>query len=123
MSCYGNPSTIDLGARFADRRVGSTREPYVWRVEWYLRPLDLSNAVVTFSMTNAVTYEIKLAAGLGAGNVDGVASYQPAANDVDTPGIYLCQFTATYPGSVYYSPTIQALIVRNPNAYVMPVPP
>jgi len=114
VSCFGNPSTIDLGYRFADRMVGSTREAYVWRVEWYMRPIDLTNAVVTFSMTNALTLEIKRAQGNGTGNADGVASYQPVPTDVDIAGIYLCQFVATYGGAVYRSPTLQANILRNP---------
>jgi hypothetical protein len=125
MSCFGNPATLDLGYRFADRRVGSTREAYVWRVEWYMRPIDLTNAVVTFSMTNAVTHEIKLSGGIGAGNADGVASYQPVATDVDTAGIYLCQFVATYGGAVYRSPTLQAMILANPTdppAAIIPRP-
>jgi len=125
MSCFGNPSTIDLGYRFADRMVGSTREAYVWRAEWYMRPIDFTNAVVTFSMTNALTGEIKLAGGAGAGNADGVVTYQPAAWNVDVAGIYLCQFVATYGGAIYRSPTLQASILRNPTdppAMLVPTP-
>jgi len=113
VSCYGNPSTIDLGARFADRQVGSTREPYVYRVEWYLRPIDLANAIVTFTMVNADTGVIKILKGIGVGQTDGTAFYQPVAADVDTAGIYRCQYTATYGGSVYVSPWIQSRIIRN----------
>lgn len=122
MTCAGNPSTLDLGVHFPPRQVGSTREIYMYRTQWYLQPIDLSNAVVTFRMVDADTGIVKLDAGIGAGSTTGVATYQPAAADVDTPGIYRCQFTATYGGATYVTPWIQARIIRNVET-PPPIPP
>ena len=125
MSCVGTVSALDLGRRFSDRQVGSTREPFVYRMEWHMQPIDLSNAVVTFNMTNCVTDEIKIAGGIGAGTVDGVASYQPVDANVDTAGLYRCQFVCTYGGAVYRSPSIQQRIRANPDAppaHLVPTP-
>jgi len=122
MSCVGTPANLDLGQRFPNRHVHSTREVYTYRVEWYLRPIDLTNAVVTFKMVNADTGVVKLEAGVGTGDINGNATYQPTSVDVDTPGIYRCQFTATYGGAVYVSPWLQARILRNVEV-PPPVPP
>lgn len=125
MTCAGNPSNIRLGLHLLDRQVGSTREVYTYRAEWYLMPLDLSNAVVTFVMVNADTQQVAQAGGLGAGSAEGVATYQPLPGDVDTPGIYKCQFRAAYAdGAIWWkSPWLQARIFPNVEPPIPDPPP
>lgn len=116
MSCFGTVSALDLGRRFSDRQVGSTLEPFQYRMEWHMQPFDLSDAVVTFTMVNCVTNEIKIDGGVGNGTADGVASYQPVDINVDTAGLYRCQFVCTSAIAVYRSPMIQQRIRANPDA-------
>lgn len=107
--------TVQLGYRFPDRQRLSTREPFTWRAEYRLRPIDFTNAVITFRMVNSDTREIKLDAGLGAGDGEGVLAYYPVEWDVDVAGLYECQFMATYNAAVIYrSPIIHQRIARNP---------
>lgn len=122
MSCVGTPSNLDLGQRFPNRQVGSTREIYTYRAEWYLRPIDFTNAFIQFRMVNADTGATKLPGGVGSGDINGNLVYQPVAVDVNEAGIFRCQFTATYGGAVYVSPWLQARIIRNVEV-PPPVPP
>jgi len=87
---------IDLGKRFPDRQVNSTNEPLELQLVRYGVPVDLSTAVLSFAMTNAITGEALELQGAATGASNGVASYQPAAADVSAPGLYKCQFVAEW---------------------------
>lgn len=105
---------MDLGQRFPDRQQGSSAEPFSVQIVRYGEPLDLTGATVTFRAVNARTNDIKIN-GTGSGSNNGVAEYQPTAQDLDTPGIYRCQMIATFTdGTVHRSEPIALRVLGNP---------
>jgi hypothetical protein len=105
---------IDLGQRFPDRQVGSNHEPIAVVMVRFGVPLDLSGASVTFSARSCESGVLKVDAAAGSGAANGVAQYAPTLADLDTAGIYHCQFVATYgDGTVHRTPIIELRLLPN----------
>jgi hypothetical protein len=85
-----------------ERRVGDTTVTYsailqAKNTSGVMVPKDLSGLSVTFSMVNAATGTVKVnnAAATIVTAASGIVSYDFAAGDVDTPGVYWGSFTVT----------------------------
>jgi hypothetical protein len=105
---------MDLGQRFPDRQVGSNSEPFTAQLVRFGEPIDLSTASVSFSAIDDAGVA-KVSSAAGNGSADGVASYQPTLADLDTPGLYACQFVAVFSDStVYRSEVISLQVLPNP---------
>jgi hypothetical protein len=105
---------IELGQRFSDRQVGSNHEPLAVVMVRFGVPLDLSSASVVFSARSCDTGQLKIHAALGSGATNGVAQYAPTLADLDTAGVYHCQFVATYgDGTVHRTPVIELRLLPN----------
>jgi len=106
---------IDLGQRFPDRQAGSNHEPLAVVMVRFGVPLDLTTAVITVRARAYDSGLLKIADAVGTGSSNGVAQYAPTLGDLDTPGLYACQFTATYPdATVHRTPVIDLRLRPNP---------
>ena len=88
-----------------ERRVGDTQQTYsailqAKNTSGVMTPRDLTGLSVTFSMVNAATGATKVSSQPATivTAASGIVSYDFAAVDVNTPGIYWGRFTVTQSG-------------------------
>lgn len=88
-----------------ERRVGDTQQTYsailqAKNTSGVMTPRDLTGLSVTFSMVNAATGATKVSSQPATivTAASGIVSYDFAAADVNTPGIYWGRFTVTQSG-------------------------
>ena len=88
-----------------ERRVGDTQQTYsailqAKNTSGVMTPKDLTGLTVTFSMVNAATGATKVSSqpATVVTAASGIVSYDFAAVDVNTPGIYWGRFTVTQSG-------------------------
>jgi hypothetical protein len=88
-----------------ERRIGDTTQTYsailqARNTAGVMTAKDLTGLTVTFSMVNAATGAVKVSAQSATivTAASGIVSYDFAAGDVDTAGIYWGRFTVTQSG-------------------------
>lgn len=100
--------------RFPDRQVGSNHEPFQARIVRYGEPVDLSAAVLFFTITNREDGSKPIDDQTAEGDADGVFTYSPTVDEVSTAGNYQCQIRINYPDdSIHLTPLLDLRILTN----------
>jgi hypothetical protein len=100
--------------RFPDRQAGSNHEPFQARIVRYGEPVDLSAAVLFFTIKSREDGSKPIDNQVAEGSSDGVFTYAPSIAEVTAPGNYQCQITIDYPDdSVHISLLLDLRILTN----------
>jgi hypothetical protein len=100
--------------RFPDRQAGSNHEPFQARIVRYGEPVDLSAAVLFFTIKNRDDGTKPIDSQEASGDADGVFTYSPTIDEVSTPGNYQCQIRINYPDdSIHLTLLLELRILTN----------
>lgn len=100
--------------RFPDRQVGSNHEPFACVITRYGEPLDLSAAIVTFTIRNKATSAKPIDGAAATGDAEGNFAYTPTITEVATAGEYQGQIRLEFPDDTQtYTLLIDLRILAN----------